>query len=128
MSDKRIFPPLRIRTNNENQKTEIDPAYLEKIQSTNKSQYNTFAQAVKTRMARDQEQNGTDMTSEILQNNNQISNLIILTNEVNELNKIFNITKMLQLVREFKNQLIHCNNQAQQFELFLKFCQTLNDG
>ena len=49
-------------------------------------------------------------------------------NEVKELNKIFDIKKMLVEVKKLKNQLLQCENEAHKFQVFLNFCDNLNDG
>lgn len=63
------------------------------------------------------------------QNNGQenLTDFITLTNEIRELNRTFDIAKMLRAVREFKRQLHNCNSAGEQFQLLLEFCQKLDD-
>ncbi|KAK2577942.1 hypothetical protein KPH14_012825 [Odynerus spinipes] len=58
---------------------------------------------------------------------NILSDFLALNKEIRELNNIINIPKMLKAIREFKNQLKHCQKAGEQFELLLNFCQNLNN-
>lgn len=59
--------------------------------------------------------------------NTHVHDFMALAKEINELNTICNIRKMLDTVRNFKNSLQQCKTAGQQFQLLLEFCDKLNN-
>lgn len=45
-----------------------------------------------------------------------------------ELNQMFNLKKMITLVKELKSQLLQYQTEGQKCEVFLTFSDNLNDG
>lgn len=73
--------------------------------------------------------NGQQYANNSAEGNNNFSNLselLQLSKEVKELNKIFDIRKMITVVRTLKNQLLQCDTEGEKFQIFLSFCDNLN--
>lgn len=60
-------------------------------------------------------------------NTGDLMDFISLTNEVRELTKTFNIKKMLQAIKEFKQLIMQCNSTSQQFQTLIQFCDKLDN-
>lgn len=72
---------------------------------------------------------GQQINSNFAEGNNNPSNLselLQLSREVKELNKIFDIRKMITAVRTLKNELLQCDTEGEKFQIFLSFCDNLN--
>lgn len=70
----------------------------------------------------------TSHNNTLLNNSGPLADFFNLTNEIRELNKMFNISKMLAEVRNFKNQIQNCTSAGDQFQLMLQFCQRLDNA
>lgn len=121
------FPPINSRMHPQKYNTREESQQPSRSQFIKGGHQSTYAQILKDKMTNEQHMIQQDTKKDEPSSSNQLSDFLVLTNELNDLNRIFNINKMLRLVREFKSQLLKCKNQAQQFELLLQFTQNLNN-
>lgn len=59
-------------------------------------------------------------------NSDPMCGMNTLTNELNKLDKLIDINKMIGLVRDLNNKLTSCQTEMEKFQCFYKFCQQLN--
>ncbi|XP_076660776.1 uncharacterized protein LOC143364175 [Halictus rubicundus] len=152
--DGRQFPMINATTNTSS--NECQPL-MNKYSNTNTEnrnnniQYSAITKSGRLHQAtHTRTQTGTTATTEVTTNTNpqpnqpnilgtriaqgnsnqdkgDLSDFISLTNEINQLNKLVNIKQMLDLVRELNNQIKHCSNKVEQFQIFIEFCQKINN-
>ncbi|CAK9820020.1 Nucleic-acid-binding protein from transposon X-element [Anthophora quadrimaculata] len=61
------------------------------------------------------------------QDESELNNMSALMNELKEINKVCNIREMLEAVKELKVQLSQCKTRVQKFEVFVNFCNKLDE-
>ncbi|KAM0734036.1 Nucleic-acid-binding protein from transposon X-element [Formica fusca] len=89
--------------------------------NNNKNRSISYSQRVKG-MRKDFEENNNGNKGD-----NELKDLLTLLREFKKLNAKCNIRRMLELVRSLNEQLDKCINQIEKFQVFVEFCQTLEE-